>query len=255
MSGEDLTTNDLTPDAQPEDVPIPPRVARMWGFGTPTRKGPRPGLSRDEIAATAVAIADAEGLPAVSMSRVAQALGYTTMSLYRYVESKDELIGLMWDTGLSEAPDLDTSGGWRPALEQWAFLQLRTLREHPWALDIPINNAPLAPRQLEWMEAGLAALADTPLRSDEKVGVILAISVAVLAEGRLTRELSQGEPLSTPDYARLISRLVDRTTHPNLIAAVEDGVFNFDSEDPEEDFAFSLGLTLDGIAKLIDSRS
>lgn len=237
------------------DIPIPPRVQRLWGIDTPTRKGPRPGLSRDEIAASAVAIADEEGLAAVSMSRVAESLGYTTMSLYRYVESKDELIALMWDTSLSSPPVLDLADGWRPALERWALLQLRTLRQHPWALDIPINNPPLSPRQLEWMEAGLAALADTPLRADEKLGVILAISVAVLAEGRLTRELAQGDDMSANEYGMLLSKLVDESTHPNLINAVEEGAFEFETEDPEEDFAFSLGLTLDGIEQMIQERT
>lgn len=253
----------MTPDdAPPADEPtaadepvIPPRLARLWGRDAPTRKGPRPGLSRDEIAAAAVALADAEGLAAVSMSRVAEALGYTTMSLYRYVDSKDELIGLMWEAALASAPELDLAAGWRPALERWAFLQLRTLRAHPWALDVPVSGAPLSPAQIDWVEAGLAALADTPLGHDERLGVLLAISVAVLAEARLTRELAQGDGLTGPEYGRLITHLVDARTHPHVLAAVEGGAFDLDAEDPEEDFAFSLGLTLDGIEALIRSRA
>lgn len=242
-------------DPATDDIAIPPRIQRMWGLDTSTRKGPRPGLSRDEIVAAAVAIADAEGLAAVSMSRVSQALGYTTMSLYRYVESKDELVSLMWDVGLTTSTEIDTSGGWRSTLEQWAFVQLRSLREHPWAVDIPINNPPLSPRQVEWMEIGLAALADTPLHSGEKLGVILTISVAALAEGRLTRELAQGDEMELRNYGLLIKKLVDPATHPNLVGLVDDGVFSIETEDPDEDFAFSLKLTLDGIEQLIQSRS
>ncbi|UNX55050.1 TetR/AcrR family transcriptional regulator [Georgenia sp. TF02-10] len=237
------------------DAEIPPRLRRLWGLDVPARKGPRPGLSREEIARAAIEIADAEGLAAVSMSRVAKALGYTTMSLYRYVESKDELVALMWDNGLDAPPEFDFSGGWRASLERWAFLQLRSLRAHPWSLDIPISAPPLSPRQIDWMEIGLKTLADTPLRSDEKLGVILAVNVAVLAEARLTRELAEGDEVSSQAYGELISRLVDRETHPHLRAAVDEGVFAFGTEDPDVDFAFSLGLTLDGIERMIESRS
>lgn len=242
-------------ESKPEEVAIPPRVRRLWGLDAPTRKGPRPGLSRDEIVEAAVKIADEEGLTAVSMSRVASALGYTTMSLYRYVESKDELVTMMWDHSLAGPTDFDYSQGWRASLEQWAFIQLRNLRKHPWALDIPINTPPISPRQLHWMEVGLATLKETPLPYAEKLGVILAVTVAVMAEARLTRELAEGDPLSMNDYGTLITQLAERDTYPHLRAAVDEGVFAFESDDPDEDFAFSLGLTLDGIEKLIHERS
>src|SRR5690625_2535055 len=244
-----MTTDDVT------DFPVPARLRRMWSIDEPTRKGPRPALSRDEIASAAIAIADAEGLAAVSMSRVAQSLGYTTMSLYRYVEGKDELIALMWDSALETPTDIDVSDGWRPALEHWARLQLEGLRAHPWGVDVAINTPPLSPRQIAYMELGLAALADTPLTYGDKIQVILAISVAILAEVRLTRDLAQGEQLSTPDYGALIEHLVDRDTYPHMRAAVDEGVFDYEVEDPDEDFAFTLNLTLDGIETLITARS
>src|SRR5699024_949295 len=147
---------------------VPARLRRMWSVDEPTRKGPRPALSRDEITDAAIALADAEGLAAVSMSRVAKSLGYTTMSLYRHVESKDELVTLMWDRALEET-EIDVSGEWRPALERWAQLQLQGLRAHPWAVDVAISSPPLSPRQVAFMEAGLAALRDTPLTYGDKI--------------------------------------------------------------------------------------
>ena len=239
-------------DASHTDEPtIPPRVRRMWRIDAPARKGPRPGLSREEIAVAAIAIADAEGLAAVSMGRVAHELGYTTMSLYRYVESKDELVALMWDTALGAPPNIDVSDGWRAALMRWAFLQRKSLRDHSWALDIPISTPPISPHQIDWMEAGLAALDGTPLRYADKLGVILAVSVAVLAEARLTLELAAGDQLSPNDYASLLTRLIGRDTHRHLRAAIDEGAFAFDTEEPDEDFAFTLGLTLDGVEKMI----
>ena len=72
MSAADDATTD---DAATGNIPIPPRIARMWGRSAAPRKGPRPGLSREEITAAAITIADADGLAAVSMSRVAKELG------------------------------------------------------------------------------------------------------------------------------------------------------------------------------------
>ena len=78
------------------------------------KRGPRPGLSADAIVDAAIRLADAEGLEGVSMARVAAELGFTTMSLYRYVASKEELLQLMWNGSASGAEGLVLEGdGWR----------------------------------------------------------------------------------------------------------------------------------------------
>ena len=76
-------------------------VELLWGQPERPNRGPKPGLSVERIVRVAIEIADAEGLPAVSMQRVASEFGFTTMSLYRYVPGKNELIDLM-----IEHPDL-----------------------------------------------------------------------------------------------------------------------------------------------------
>ena len=84
------------PEAR-EQVPLPPGLDLLWGRRERGKRGPRAGLSADAIVAAAVRVADAEGLEAVSMARVAKELGFTTMSLYRHVSGKDELLQMMWD--------------------------------------------------------------------------------------------------------------------------------------------------------------
>ena len=69
----------------------------LWGLGERPSRGPKPGLTLDRIVTAAVAVADAEGLGALSMRRVATDLGVGTMSLYRYVPGKAELLDLMLD--------------------------------------------------------------------------------------------------------------------------------------------------------------
>src|ERR1700751_4939270 len=105
-------------------VPLPPGLDLLWGRRERGKRGPRAGLSADAIVAAAVRLADAEGLEAVSMARVAHELGFTTMSLYRHVGSKEELLQLMWNASALGAENLVLEGhGWRSRLRMWATIQ------------------------------------------------------------------------------------------------------------------------------------
>src|SRR3954470_20418845 len=92
------------------------------------------GLSAELVVAAAVEIADEAGLGAVTMAAVAKRCGFTTMSLYRHVASKDELGGGVVDETLGTAPAL-RSAGWRAGLDQWARDMLAVLERHPWGID------------------------------------------------------------------------------------------------------------------------
>src|SRR5689334_22149881 len=72
----------------------------LWGPRERPSRGPKPGLTRDGIVRAAIGVADAEGLAAVSMQRVAAEVGFTTMALYRYVPGKNELVALMVDSAV-----------------------------------------------------------------------------------------------------------------------------------------------------------
>src|SRR3954470_17526755 len=100
---------------------LTPGIAAAWGVKTPATKGPKPGLSLARIVAAGVGVADAGGLGAVSMNRVAKELGASAMSLYRYVDSKDELLALMIDAALGTVPRLPAEADWRARLERWAW--------------------------------------------------------------------------------------------------------------------------------------
>src|SRR5580704_16646129 len=84
---------------------IPDSIAAAWGVRERPHKGPKPALSLPRIVDAAVRIADAEGLDAVSMGRVAVKLGTAPMSLYRHVSAKEELLRLMVDAAWDEFPD------------------------------------------------------------------------------------------------------------------------------------------------------
>src|SRR3954462_15876956 len=86
------------------DVELPRGVALAWGVAANPQRGPKRELSIERIVEAAVEIADAEGLAAVSMSSVATSLGFTTMSLYRYVSATEDLILLMQEYGTGLPP-------------------------------------------------------------------------------------------------------------------------------------------------------
>lgn len=133
----------------------------------------RPAHSREQIAAAAVAIADGEGFEAVSMRRVAQALGAGTMTLYHYVRNKDELITLMTDAVMGEVlvPDEELASEWRPALEQIALRTCATFRRHRWTLDRLGDGRP-GPNGLRHFEQTLRAVAATELSDAGKFELI-----------------------------------------------------------------------------------
>src|SRR5690349_18016327 len=121
----------------------------------PTR-GPKPALTLDRIADAAIAIADAEGLAAVSMQRVAADLGYTKMSLYRYLPGKTELVAAMMERALGEPPQIRKD--WRDALTEWSTALLAAYQSHAWALEATTGRRPIGPHEIAWMESALRVL-------------------------------------------------------------------------------------------------
>ena len=229
---------------------MPSGLDLLWE-GQPARE-PKRGLSVGRIVQAAIEIADAEGLEAVSMARVAERLGFTAMSLYRHIDGKDDLLVLMQDAALGPPPPLDPSlTGWRAKLERWSTDMLDLLNRHPWWLRIPVSPPPPTPSQVAWFERGLAAMEDTELEEPEKAAVILALNGLVYWEARLNAELGRDEE-SLAVYVAVMSG-VDPQRFPALHRAVAAGIFEDDSR--EGDYAFSLQLALDGVERLVVNRA
>jgi AcrR family transcriptional regulator len=230
-------------------------VELLWGPQERPSRGPKPGLSRERIARAAIELADAEGLAAVSMQRVAGEFGFTTMSLYRYVPGKNELIALMVDTAVGPPPDLAAiPGGWRPRLAEWARQTWQGFQRHPWFLEAAMQSV-MGPQQLSWLEAAVAAMAGTGLVGDEVINAALAVnghvrSLAPFASQRPSRPDRDFDAEAwTGAIVGVLRQHQDR--FPALAAAMAEGAFTAAGGDELE---FGLDLVLDGIEALITSR-
>lgn len=240
---------------------LPASIEAAWGLRDRPHKGPKPNLSLDRVVAAGVRVAGSEGLGAVSMSRVAAELGAATMSLYRYVAAKDELLDLMVDAAFGSPPPLPgAEQGWRVGLSAWAWACRTAMRRHPWALRVQITGPPATPNQVAWMEALLGALRGTGLTEAEKMSTLLLLSSYVRSEAALTADIeaamrtADGAPREMmPGYGRLLRALTDADRYPALHAVLDAGVL--DADDPlDEEFVFGLDRILDGIEALVRSR-
>lgn len=228
---------------------LPPGVELLWGLRERPQR--RSGLSLDAVVEAGIALADESGLAAVSMARVAKRLGFTTMALYRHVQSKDELLVLMVNDAVGEPPPAE-SEAWRPALERWCTALREQLAAHPWVLDIPIGGPPATPGQIAWMEGGFRALERTGLSEQEKGAVVLMLNGQVFWEARVAAELARSGG-AVEMTAGFIDRVTDGERFPAVRRALDAGVFEDDSA--EQDLAFGVKLALDGVERLVEARA
>ena len=244
----------MTDAVEPE---LPRGIALAWGIAASPQRGPKREMSVERIVEAAVEIADADGLGAVSMAAVASRLGFTPMSLYRYVSAKDDLMLLMQEEATGAPSEATrTAGGWRERLEALYREQLQHYLAHPWVLEIPISGVPATPNSAAWMDAGLSALADTPLSYEERLAVMLLVTgtahwagTVLAAYARVEREQGLRDDEIARKEDALFRALITADAYPELRAAIEAGAF-LDESDP---FSFALARGLDGVGGYIQA--
>lgn len=226
------------------------RANVAWGGKPPSSRGPKPTLSTDQIARSAIRLADAEGLEAVTMQRVAQEVAVTTMALYRYFPGKADLVAWMIDSA-SDAPlgFGKPSLPWSTRLKEWAGRCLAIYRNHRWFLEATSTRPTvMGPNELAWMEAALAMLAESGLGPKQRHHAFLAILAHV--RGHATFEQIEGRKERARELAQLLQGEPNR--YPILLDAVRSGAF---SRNADGAFQFGLDCILDGIHARVSRRS
>lgn len=243
-------------DAEPERLDLRRSFDLLWGGHPPASRGPKPGLTLEQIARAGLAIGDEQGLGAVSMRAVAERLGFTTMSLYRYVPSKTDLLGVILETAIGDAlPRVNGSGGsWRDRLATWARESRLLFRRHPWLQQVTIPSALLGPMHIAWIEAGLDTVAELDLPLPDMLEAVLAVYAYVYGVARLSQEWRDDPDQGWSSESLVMQRISQDDRFPHMRALVRSGCMDdqedYNAQDPyaEADFEFGLKCLLDGIA-------
>jgi AcrR family transcriptional regulator len=236
----------------------------LWGTGpTPKSRGPKQGLTVDRIVRAGIEIADAEGLGALSMRRVADRLGVGTMSLYTYVPSKVELVDVMFDRAIGEAARQDVDGGWREKLTEVARSEWDLYRRHPWLLQVMAMSRPsLGPNTMAAYDHNLRAVDGIGLTDLEMDSVITMVQVYVQGTARAAVEMAtSARDTGVTDaewwaaYSPLLAKVFDPVKYPVAARVGQVAGETYQAAyDPKHGFEFGLARILDGVAALIDSR-
>jgi AcrR family transcriptional regulator len=240
---------------------LPPVVARMWGHETSSRRGPRPSLDLASIIDAAIRLADRDGLEGVKMSSIAAEVRMATMSLYRYVGNKEELLIVMADAAMPPPPPID-GRSWRPYLTDWTRTNRDLLLSRPWLLALGQLTPPLGPRTLRWLDRALTALDGTGLGHAERINIATTLTgyasrQAALAHAMTAPAAPAGAPVSgLVEYGEILGAVLDPSEYPALAEAVQQNAFGAAEEWIDDgDFTFGLGLLLDGIEALIAQKA
>ncbi|WJV47997.1 TetR/AcrR family transcriptional regulator [Streptomyces flavofungini] len=229
----------------------------MWGGGERPTRGPKPALTLDRIVTAAVRLADAEGIAAVSMRRLSTELGTGTMSLYRYVPGKAELIDLMLNHVQAPGDDEEAfHGGWRVAVAAYGRSTLEQYRKHPWLLQVNQARPVLGPSAVGGLERVLTYIKPMGLTDPELISVLIMVEGYVSGVARNHVHAAQAEAdsqLSDEAFWEaqrpFLERVMDSGEFP-LIAGLSDDAFGSDFDH----FEFGLQRILDGLEVLVEQR-
>jgi AcrR family transcriptional regulator len=231
--------------------------APIWAVAAPGSRKPR--FTREQIAKTALEIADSEGFEALSMRRVAEALGAGTMTLYYYLRTKEDLLALVEDALMGETSDAcePLPKTWRAAVRKLATATRATYVRHAWALR-SFTGVRVGPNGLRHIEQSLQAVASLDRPIEEKLAILSIVDDYVFGHcsGLMRRrERPQLDRKSARALSEAMSRSLEEGAYPHLRAMIGDddpvAAFSKSLDFMTEDRHFDIGLDalLDGLSK------
>ena len=195
----------------------------LWTRVPPQSRRPR--LTREDLAATAIRIADTEGLDALSMRRLATELEVGTMTLYHYVRTKDELLTLVNDAVMGEVvvpSHLPIPSDWRAALTLIATRTRAAFLKHPWTLDSN-DDPPIGPNSVRHFDQSLEAVASLDIPLTDKLDIISLIDEYVIGFARSERNTRRSDDIDDEDdMIDYVSVLIDTGAFPHLAALTDE---------------------------------
>jgi AcrR family transcriptional regulator len=257
---EDLPTDGRSsaedhPEEQPGTSEGRRVVELLWALPpSPPGRGPKPRISLADVVAAGVAIADTDGMAALSMRKVASRLGVGAMSLYTYVPGRSELVELMIDRVYGEHAVPSSELPWKQRVEEWARETWRIYAAHPWLLDYNMARLPVGPHVLDVSEALYAALLAAGFTGAENVAIsnliqwqLLGAARSMISDADEARHTGVSAEAYWDSRASFWVTYFDWDRYPTMAAIWEAGGF----DDPAGwDFERMLHRLLTGIEQL-----
>jgi AcrR family transcriptional regulator len=250
-----------------KDEDLPANVDRtltlLWrrSLGVPQgSRGPKQRVSVDEVITAGIAVADADGLPAFSMRKVAERLGIALMSIYTYVPGRSELIGLMIDEVLGEQELPPHTGTLRDRMTAVARMYWDEYHRHPWLLQVDDTRPWIGPHgsaRYEWQLAAIEGAGFTDLEMDQTVTLLAGFAASSARMSVDTRRTQERSGITDAQWweinAPVLERVMDGGSYPisgrvGVAAGEEYNALG----DPERSFRFGLDRILDGLERLLD---
>ncbi|WP_109600106.1 TetR/AcrR family transcriptional regulator C-terminal domain-containing protein [Actinoplanes xinjiangensis] len=245
---------------KPDDLARTMTLLWRRTLGTPQgARGPKQRVSVDEVIQAGIAVADADGLPAFSMRKVADRLGLKLMSIYTYVPGRPELIGLMVDEVTGEIPHPPHHGDWRSRLTAVARHQWDEYHRHPWLLQVESSRPWIGPNgcdRYEWQLAAVDGAGLTDIQMDQVVTMVLAFTAGAARMSVLARHTTEESGISDVQWwdanAPILEKVMPPGAYPlaGRVGTAAGEEYNAVS-DPDRSFRFGLERLLDGVEVLL----
>ncbi len=220
-----------------------------------TRSRTRRPLSRERVLEKAIALADKDGIEALSMRKLGQALGVEAMSLYNHVGSKGELVAAMVDQ-VVERFDLPDDGRWDDAIRRCALSAYDLLHEHPWACSLavaPSDARLIGGPRIRYMEWLLRRLREAGFAADLAYSAYHTVDSHIFGFTLWQQGHANAAQMLAPDgdeVEQFAARLLEQL-RPQFPYLAEHGDLHLAAEAPDgrHEFEFGLDLILDGLKK------
>ncbi|MCF6473302.1 TetR/AcrR family transcriptional regulator [Nonomuraea sp. MG754425] len=252
-----MTNDSKEPDLQRS-------LTLLWSGRAEGRRGPRPQLTVEGIAQAAVRIADADGVKALSMQRIAAELGYSTMSIYNHIPSKDLLLEVVADVAAGQPPELDDTDDFRRAVRRWVAALWAGFQQRPWILHVSLGHAPIGPRQLAWLDQLLRPLLKAGLAGGEARAAALHLTAVVRGVAQISADMTSahktgdGIPHRESEVARALVELIDPRDYPALAAVYAAEAAAGPPEEEESlpgALSFGVDRFLDGVEAWVAAKA
>lgn len=240
----------------------------LWATRPQGQRGPRSKLSVERIAQAAVRVADADGLEALSMQRIAAELGYSTMSLYNHIPNKELLLEVAADVGAGPPPDLDETEDFRHAVRHWVGALWAGFQRRPWILRVPLVHAPVGPNQLAWLDRLLRPLLAAGLAGGEARVAALHLTAVVRGTAQIstnmtgTHKTDDGVPRVDAALAQVVTEFIDPEDYPALTAVhAAETAGDHPGHEPADggalpfELGFGVDRFLDGVESWVAART